>query len=164
MRRIFFAMILAVACATSAAADTYEDAVSTYDRGDFALAARLFRPLAEQGNEWAQYHLAGMYRDGQGVPQDYQEALKWYRLAAEQGNAWAQYHLAGMYRDEQGVPQDFVRAHMWLKIAAAALSGDDEKEAIKQRDDVASRMTAAQIEKAREMAWRCQESKFKECD
>jgi len=32
------------------------------------------------------------------------------------------------------------------------------------RDFVANHMPAAQIEKAREMARRCQESKFKECD
>ena len=28
-----------------------------------------------------------MYAKGQGVPQDYAEALKWYRLAAAQGDA-----------------------------------------------------------------------------
>jgi uncharacterized protein len=28
-----------------------------------------------------------MYKNGNGVIQDYAEAVKWYRLAAEQGNA-----------------------------------------------------------------------------
>jgi TPR repeat protein len=28
-----------------------------------------------------------MYANGEGVPQDYAEAVKWYRKAAEQGNA-----------------------------------------------------------------------------
>jgi len=31
-----------------------------------------------------------MYFKGQGVPQDYAEAVKWYRLAAEQGDDEAQ--------------------------------------------------------------------------
>jgi len=35
-----------------------------------------------------------MYDKGQGVPQDYAEALKWYRKAAEQGFAEAQYNSA----------------------------------------------------------------------
>ena len=53
---------------------------------------------------------------------------------------------------------------MWYSIAAAASSVDEEKEAMKHRDSVASRMTAAQIEKAQEMVRRCQETKFKECE
>jgi TPR repeat protein len=46
-----------------------------------------YRLAAEQGINKAQYNLGIMYDDGQGVPQDYAEAVKWYRLAAEQGNA-----------------------------------------------------------------------------
>jgi len=34
-----------------------------------------------------------IYSKGQGVPQDYKEAVKWYRLSAEQGVAQAQYNL-----------------------------------------------------------------------
>ena len=69
-----------------------------------------------------------------------------------------------MYSNGQGVPQDFVRTHMWYIVAAAASSGDEGKMAIKFRDRAASRMTAAQIGQAQEMARRCQETKFKECD
>jgi uncharacterized protein len=35
----------------------------------------------------AQNNIGLMYKNGNGVVQDYAEALKWYRLAAEQGNA-----------------------------------------------------------------------------
>ena len=34
-----------------------------------------------------------MYEHGNGVWEDYNEAVKWYRLAAEQGKANAQYNL-----------------------------------------------------------------------
>jgi TPR repeat protein len=34
-----------------------------------------------------------MYANGQGVPQDYGEAIRWYRKAAEQGFADAQFNL-----------------------------------------------------------------------
>ena len=34
-----------------------------------------------------------MYYNGEGVPQDYQEAVSWFRLAAEQGDASAQFNL-----------------------------------------------------------------------
>src|ERR1035438_5254339 len=41
----------------------------------------------------AQVHLGLMYYQGQGVPQDYKEAMRWYRLAADQGDADAQFNL-----------------------------------------------------------------------
>ena len=129
-----------------------------------SLAARLFRPLAEQGDALAQFGLGLMYRDGKGVPQDTQEAVKWYRKAAEQGNAQAQFNLGLMYSNGQGVPQDFIRAHVWYSVAAAALSGDEGKMAIKFRDRAASRMTAAQIGQAQEMARRYQQPHLMECD
>ena len=53
---------------------------------------------------------------------------------------------------------------MWLDLAAAALSGGERENAMEIRYLVASEMTTAQIEKAQEMARRCQETKFKECD
>ena len=164
MRRFLFAVFLVMACATGAAADSIEEAEFAYDRGDYTLAARLFRPLAEQGIASAQFNLCVMYANGQGLPQDYQAALKWYRRAAEQGDASAQNNLGLMYEKGRGVRRDFIRAHMWSNVAAAALSGDDGKAAMKRRDHVASEMTAAQIGKAQEMARRCQETKFKECD
>ena len=54
---------------------------------------RLLRPLADQGDATAQYDLGLMYAKGQGVPQDYAEAVKWFRKAADQGDASAQYNL-----------------------------------------------------------------------
>ena len=44
---------------------------------------------AEQGDAVAQFNLGVKYDNGQGVPQDYAEAVKWYRKAAEQGDAGA---------------------------------------------------------------------------
>ena len=53
---------------------------------------------------------------------------------------------------------------MWYAIAAAMLSGEDAKVAKRLQDYVASHLTAVQIETAQEMARRCQDTKFKECD
>ena len=164
MRRHFrFAVFLVMVWATIVSAASLEEAEFAYDRGDYTQAARLFRPLAEQGIASAQFNLGVMYSRGQGVPQDYQAALKWYRRAAEQGDASAQNNLGLMYERGRGARRDFIRAHMWYSLAAAALSGDDGKTAMKRRDYVAAQMTAAQIETAQEMARRCQETKFKEC-
>jgi len=164
MRHILFAVLLVVACVTGAAADSYDDAVSALKRDDNALAARLFRSLAEKGHAGAQSHLGILYAHGEGVTQDYQVAGQWYRKAAEQGDERAQYNLGLMYTNGQGIPQGFIRAYMWSHLAAATSSGSGAIEVKKLQGDVTSRMTAAQIEKAQEMARRCQDTKFKECD
>jgi TPR repeat protein len=105
-----------------------------------------------------------MYAAGPEVPKDPQGAVSSWPRAAEQGDAEGQYNLGLMYDKGQGVPQDFIRAYMWYHLAAEAVSGDDAMVAIKLRDRVASRLSAAQIAKALEMARHCRQSKFKECD
>jgi S1-C subfamily serine protease len=89
-----------------------------------------------------------MYDNGKGVPQNYKTAVKWYRLAAKQGDAFAQYNLGNMYNNGDGVSQDNVYAHMWYNIAAS--SGD--KDAIKNRDIVAKKMTSSQLAKSQDLA------------
>jgi TPR repeat protein len=64
------------------------------------------RKKAEAGNAFAQYGLGLKYAVGEGVPQDYAEAVKWYRKAAEQGDAYAQNNLGLMYEYGKGVPKD----------------------------------------------------------
>ena len=131
--------------------------VAAYNRGDYATALRELRPLAEQGVAEAQLNLALMYANGRGVPQDYAEAMKWYRKAAEQGHAEAQVNLGIMYQNGKGVPQDYVQAHLWYNIAASRFPpGENRDTAVNNRDDVAKKMTPAQISEAQKLAreWR----------
>jgi len=89
-----------------------------------------------------------MYHKGQGVAQNYKEAVKWWRLASYQRFAEAQLNLGLMYYNGQGVLQDYVMAHMYWNIAA--VSGD--KNAIGNRGIIEESMTASQIEKAQDLA------------
>ena len=50
---------------------------------DMEEAPRLYRVAAEQEDADAMVNLADCYRDGEGVEQDYAEALKWYRKLGE---------------------------------------------------------------------------------
>ncbi|HFA6157700.1 TPA: sel1 repeat family protein [Neisseria gonorrhoeae] len=81
---------------------------------------------AEQGNAAAQFNLGVMYENGQGVRQDYVQAVQWYRKASEQGDAQAQYNLGlmyyDMYYDGRGVRQDLALAQQWL--GKACQNGD----------------------------------------
>jgi TPR repeat protein len=100
-----------------------------------------------------------MYHTGEGVLQDYAEAVRWYKLAAAQGVSKAQHNLASMYYEGKGVVQDYLQAHMWMNLAA--VSG--KKDAQKARDVIAAKMTSQQIGKAQAMAKKCLASKFKDC-
>jgi TPR repeat protein len=50
----------------------------------------LFRKAADQGNAEAQCSLGVKYSQGQGVKQDFGEAVRWWHKAADQGHARAQ--------------------------------------------------------------------------
>ena len=65
---------------------------------------------AIQGYPRAQTILGVMYEDGEGVSQDYAEAIKWYRLDADKGFARGQANLGSMYNAGLGVPQDIAKA------------------------------------------------------
>lgn len=47
-----------------------------------------------------------MYDNGQGVAQDYSEAVRLYRLLADENMADAEYNLGLMYANAKGVAQD----------------------------------------------------------
>jgi uncharacterized protein len=116
-------VILATAVAAflaigAANAGPFEEAVTAYQRGDFHAAFQKFMPAAEGGNVDAQVNVGAMYANGEGVEQNFDEALKWYRLAAEQGNATAQNRLGAMYDDGVGVAQDFEEAAKWYRRSA----------------------------------------------
>ena len=127
---------------------------------DYKTAVKWYELAAEQGDSFAQYNLGLMYRKGQGVSQDYKIAVKWYELAAEQGDSFAQNNLGWMYADGKGVPQDNVYAYMWFSVAASIEENDN---ASGNRDEVAKRMTSAQITAAQKLARECVRKKYKGC-
>ena len=87
-------------------------------------------------------------------------AFEWFILAASQGFAKAQNNLGYMYDLGEGVAQDNIRAYMWKNLAAAK----DEIDVAEQRDELASRMTKDQLEKAQQMARDCKARNYKSCD
>ena len=160
---VFLALVLALA-SRAMLADEMQDGQAAYDRGDYAAALSLWRPLAEQGSARAQNNVGVLYENGKGVPQDVVEAVKWYRLAAEQGYAGAQNNLGLIYAiGRGGVPQDPLHAYMWFSLAAASLSGEVGKTVSQTRDVFAAAMTPQQISVATNMAQRCKDSSYKDC-
>jgi|GEM_PF-1266698 len=137
-----------------------------YEKGlgvskDYSEAAKWYLLAGEQGLVNAQYNLGVLYSNGQGVLQDYLEAIKWLKLAAEQGKFEAQYNLALMYANGRGVRRDNLTAYMWLYIASsenklAARVGET-------RDELAKRMTNAEIAQGTLWAKECLNSGYTMC-
>ena len=141
-----------------------EDGLAAYSRGDYASAMTLLRPLADQANPRAQNQLGVMYQLGNGVAENQQEAFRWYHLAAEQGLPEAAFNTGGLYYRGQGVLQDYLHAHMWINLAASLLTGDGARGAIQIRDEIATKMTPAQIADAQAAGRACRAADFKNCD
>lgn len=84
--KLTLATILSLAF-TPLAAQDFQKGLAAYNAGDYVTAIQEWRPLAAQGYASAQYNLGVMYITGQGVLQDYAEAVRLYRLAAGQGSS-----------------------------------------------------------------------------
>ena len=131
----------------------YKTAYLAYDRGDFELAADMYTRLAADGDVRSQNDLAFMYSVGQGVPRDDRKAAKLYRMAAEGGHTRAQTSLANLYLAGKGVARDEVEAHKWLNLASIVDRNANRRySASTRRDEIAARLTPAQITRARKRA------------
>jgi len=126
----------------------YQEGIDAYKRGDYDTAMTEWRSLAEQGDAEAQWFLGSMYYQGEGVPQDDQEAVRWYRQAADQGDAYAQNTLGYMYHDGKGVQKDSIQAYMWWVLSAE----QGFRLAKESLETVEKKMTPAQLAVAQRLA------------
>ena len=110
--------LMLVAMAGTAVAGPFDDATAAYQRGDYATAMLIFKPLADRGDAVAQYRVGLMYFHGEGASQDYGEAVKWFRKAVELGNADAMYNLGMCYLSGEGVAKDHAEAVKWFRWAS----------------------------------------------
>ena len=86
---------------------------------DYVKAVEYYYQSAEKdGDSMAMHNLGCMYENGEGVAQNYVEAVKWYRKAAELGYSDAQNNLGKMYETGMGVLQDYAEAfNLYMKSA-----------------------------------------------
>jgi hypothetical protein len=156
VRTILGAALLALVAIAPATAASFQGGMAAFHRNDYAVAARMFQPLAESGDARAQAILGYMFATGRGVPQSYVEAASWYRRAAEQGHPTAQYMLGLAYDKGQGVPQDYVEAYKWLDLAVGRASGRTRDDWARIRDAIASKLSLVQVTEGQRLAleWR----------
>jgi TPR repeat protein len=67
------------------------------------------------------------FKNGDGVKQDYAEAVNWLILAAEQNDPKAQFHLGVCSFNGEGMPKDSVEAYAWWNLAAETYEASAEQ-------------------------------------
>ena len=113
---ILIALLIAISLHPAAALAALEDLSKSKTLPLSEL--QMLTEKAEQGFANAQDNRGVMYANGQGVLQNYAEAMKWYRKAADQGLAAAQFGLGIMYYNGHGVAKDYAEAMKWYRKAA----------------------------------------------
>ena len=108
------------------------------------LAYRMIKSAAEANHLPAQTELARMYRNGDGVEQDFEKMMNWYSRAAELGDVGAQLFVADGYAYGYGVQADLVEAYKWYEIAIQYWGAL----AVRAREVIAERMTDEEIAEA----------------
>jgi hypothetical protein len=125
-----------------------ERLIVAFGRGDYEIASHGLQRLADRGDGVAQLYMGVIYDHGHGVAQDHVLAVTWYRKAAEQGVVEAQNNLGVHYTNGHGVPEEYLQAYKWFYLAAA----QGNARASQNRDKLARRMSAGEIDAARKLA------------
>jgi hypothetical protein len=81
------------------------------------------KTIALGGSSAAQYALGLRYASGDGVTQDYHQAVGWFLKSTDSGNLRAASKIASCFWAGRGVPQDYTKAYFWGLLAQAA--GDE---------------------------------------
>ena len=87
---------------------------------DYSKSIALYRLVAAQNLDGAQWSLGFMYNCGNGVAQDDAEALRLYQLAAAQGHPGALSNAAQCHEHGEGVRKNKAEAIRWYRRAQAA--------------------------------------------
>ena len=101
---------------------------NSYVKADAGRAREMYHYAASYfGDSSAQYNLARLYLDGNGVDQDVRQAARWFNLAAEKGHHPSQALLGHLLVTGQGVPRQRARGLMWLTLAREGIDPANER-------------------------------------
>jgi len=108
--------------------------------------------LARQGDAKAEETIGVMYRFGQGLQTDDEQALRWFARAAEGHQPLAQHHLGSMYYNGEGVSRDLLKGAMYMGLAVQNYAeGTEKQQAMEDLKNINLRLSRIEQEQAREM-------------
>ena len=140
------------------------------DVQDDRMALQLFLDVAKTGDPYAAANVGTFLHQGIGVRQNPAAARAWYEVAAKGGLSNPAWRLAMMFERGNGVRRDLLETYTWLDIAddlsPRATEPREASGAAQRRDDLATRLSAAQISRARDRArtWLAARNPSANCD
>ncbi len=129
---------------------------------DYTQAIKWYQAAATQGHLKSQENLGILFYRGDAIEQDINSSIYWFQLAANQNSSEAQQYLAYIYSNG-AVPEDLVKAGMWMTLSA---ENPDTRHLNKRKNllkFLTSKMSAAQITQAQELAKKCVAQEYKDC-
>jgi hypothetical protein len=118
--------------------DDFQRGMLALQRGDYAEAYCLLKPLAEQGDVESQYNIGWLYANGNGMRVDMNKAIEWWKRAATKGYVDAEFALGLAYTTGDGIKADKEEAVKWYLKAGTKGNGEAQ--------DILRSMLAAQDE------------------
>lgn len=109
-------LLLAAALAAPASAQSVKAGIEAWQKGNYAAAVAIWRPLAAKGDADAAFNLGQAYKLGRGVTLNLGRAQSFYEQAASRGHTEAQASLGLMLFQSN----DRAAGLRWLKLAAEA--------------------------------------------
>ena len=104
----------------------FASGVKAYSEQEYALAKRIFEPLAIHGHSASQYYLGVLYDMGVESHRNSRVAYQWYRLAALTGDDRAQHNLAVAYAKGDGVEANLKLAMKWWMLSSLQGNADSQ--------------------------------------
>ncbi|MDF2446083.1 MAG: hypothetical protein K0S46_1319 [Moraxellaceae bacterium] len=166
MRRLFLSLLLAVlAFPTTVAARSASEWVEIYDGARKAMRAQDYKQAMRLAKKLGKKDPSGMliratlYRNGQGVDADPEEARELYLEAAEQGNAEATYAAATMLERGEGGAADPAQA-----LALYEKVGKDHRQAAARLWQVYTKGDLAPKDDAKAQRWLARAAELGDAD
>ena len=109
--------------------DRYKLGLRWYQQGQFEIAGKMWKPLAQDGDCDAQYALGLLYFNGLSVRKNREKAIEWWERAADQTQPQALNSLGVVYAHQRvpyttldcrkgcGKDRNLVKAYKWFGLA-----------------------------------------------
>tara|TARA_B100000686_G_scaffold322368_1_gene376054 strand:- start:1798 stop:2451 length:654 start_codon:yes stop_codon:yes gene_type:complete len=124
-----------------------------YDEKQYNRAVFGILRLARAGDPQAEETVGVMYRFGQGLKVDDEQAHRWFLRASEGQQPLAQHHLGSMYYNGQGTSRNLVRAAMFMQLAIQNYpEGSERTQAVEDLKNISLRLSRIEQEQARQQA------------
>lgn len=129
MRKSVLLFLLLSAWTVPGHTGAFNSGLDALKEGNYAKAYCNWKPLAERGHPGAQYNLAWLYANGNGMRVDVKQALFWWEKAANTGYPDAELAMGLAHLNGEGIGQSIEKAMEWF-INAARHDNQDARDII----------------------------------